>query len=91
MALAVRTQLLTGIFGSQGDFISYLMDSLKDTLMEPASFLQKSDYMLAGKLEAAIRASNAQYEDPQVTHLLLVNRLPSHPFLSLCASFEATA
>lgn len=51
----------------QGDFISYLMDSMKDTLCDPAPILIKSEYMLAGKLETAIRASNAQYEDPEVT------------------------
>ena len=50
---------------AQGDFISYLMDSIKETLNEPAAVLIKSDYTIAGKLEAAIRASNAQYDDPK--------------------------
>ena len=41
------------------------MDSIKETLNEPAAVLTKSDYTIAGKLEAAIRASNAQYDDPK--------------------------
>lgn len=43
---------------------------MKDVLQQPASYLLKSEHMLAGKLEAAIRASNAQYEEPEASRQL---------------------
>ncbi|PWZ14280.1 Gamma-tubulin complex component 3 [Zea mays] len=55
--LAIKRYLLLG----QGDFVQYLMDVVGPELSEPANRI--SSFQLAGLLETAIRASNAQYDD----------------------------
>lgn len=55
--LAIKQYLLLG----QGDFIQYLMDLIGPDLSQPAGLVSK--FKLAGLLEAAVRASNAQYDD----------------------------
>eukprot|EP00795_Rhopilema_esculentum_P016861 gene16861-8336_t len=57
---AMRRYLLLG----QGDFIRHLMDLLQSDLAKPANSLYM--YNLTGVLEAAIRATNAQYDDPDI-------------------------
>lgn len=57
---AMRRYLLLG----QGDFIRHLMDLLEADLAKPASTLYTHN--LSGVLEAAIRATNAQFEDPDI-------------------------
>ncbi|XP_028405676.1 gamma-tubulin complex component 3 homolog isoform X1 [Dendronephthya gigantea] len=56
----MRRYLLLG----QGDFIRHLMDLLEPDLAKPASTLYTHN--LSGVLEAAIRATNAQFEDPDI-------------------------
>lgn len=58
--LAIKQYLLLG----QGDFIQYLMDLIGPDLSQPAGLVSK--FKLAGLLEAAVRASNAQYDDRYV-------------------------
>lgn len=42
------------------------MDILKPDLDDPAAAMSQWEYKLAGKMEIAIRSSNAQYEEPEV-------------------------
>lgn len=58
--LAIKRYLLLG----QGDFVQYLMDIVGPELSEPANNI--SSFQLAGLLESAIRASNAQYDDREI-------------------------
>ncbi|XP_020526076.1 LOW QUALITY PROTEIN: gamma-tubulin complex component 3 [Amborella trichopoda] len=68
--LAIKRYLLLG----QGDFIQYLMDIVGPELSEPANTI--SSFKLAGLLESAIRASNAQYDDPDILDRLRVKMMP---------------
>lgn len=61
---ALRLYLLLG----QGDFIRHLMDLLESDLAKPASTLYMHN--LTGVLETAIRATNAQYADPEIIERL---------------------
>lgn len=56
---AMRRYLLLG----QGDFIRHLMDLLEPDLVRPANSLYMHN--LTGLLEAAIRATNAQFDDSE--------------------------
>ncbi|KAI9286402.1 Spc98 family-domain-containing protein [Umbelopsis sp. AD052] len=62
---------------SQGDFIQYLLDTLGSGLSKPANTLFRHN--LTGVLEAAIRASNAQYDDPSILARLDVRLLEISP------------
>ncbi|EXC30855.1 Gamma-tubulin complex component 3-like protein [Morus notabilis] len=68
--LAIKRYLLLG----QGDFVQYLMDIVGPQLSEPANTI--SSFQLAGLLETAIRASNAQYDDPDILDRLRVKMMP---------------
>ncbi|EOA22353.1 hypothetical protein CARUB_v10002970mg [Capsella rubella] len=68
--LAIKRYLLLG----QGDFVQYLMDIVGPKLSEPANNI--SSFELAGFLEAAIRASNAQYDDRDMLDRLKVKMMP---------------
>ncbi|KAF4370679.1 hypothetical protein F8388_025058 [Cannabis sativa] len=68
--LAIKRYLLLG----QGDFVQYLMDIVGPELSEPANTI--SSFQLAGLLETAIRASNAQYDDPDILDRLRVKMMP---------------
>ncbi|PON44479.1 Gamma-tubulin complex component protein [Parasponia andersonii] len=68
--LAIKRYLLLG----QGDFVQYLMDIVGPELSEPANTI--SSFQLAGLLETAIRASNAQYDDPDILDRLRVQMMP---------------
>lgn len=68
--LAIKRYLLLG----QGDFVQYLMDIVGPELSEPANTI--SSFKLAGLLESAIRASNAQYDDPDILDRLRVKIMP---------------
>lgn len=61
---ALRLYLLLG----QGDFIRHLMDLLESDLAKAASTLYMHN--LTGVLETAIRATNAQYADPEIIERL---------------------
>ncbi|XP_042490826.1 gamma-tubulin complex component 3-like [Macadamia integrifolia] len=61
--LAIKRYLLLG----QGDFVQYLMDTVGPELSEPANTI--SSFKLAGLLESAIRASNAQYDHDKLDRL----------------------
>ncbi|KAG0446741.1 hypothetical protein HPP92_028682 [Vanilla planifolia] len=67
--LAIKRYLLLG----QGDFFQYLMDIVGPELSEPANTI--SSFQLAGLLETAIRASNAQYEDREILDRLKVRMM----------------
>ncbi|ORZ25249.1 gamma-tubulin complex component protein [Absidia repens] len=67
--LALKRYLLLG----QGDFIQYLMGTLGPTLNRPATTLFRHN--LTGVLETAIRASNAQFDDPAILNRLDVRLL----------------
>ena len=54
----------------QGDFIQSLMDAVGSSLGRRAS--EMSEYVLNGHLDAAVRASNAQYDDADVLDRLRV-------------------
>lgn len=60
----MRKYLLLG----QGDIIRYLLELLEDDLCQPATTLYPHN--LAGSLETAIRATNAQYEEPEILERL---------------------
>ncbi|CAB4494657.1 unnamed protein product [Rhizophagus irregularis] len=62
----------TNILG-QGDFIQHLMFQLGPGLSKPSNTLYRHN--LTGTLEAAIRASNAQYDDPDILRRLDVRLL----------------
>ncbi|KAI7848139.1 Spc98 family-domain-containing protein [Circinella umbellata] len=66
---ALKRYLLLG----QGDFIQYLMGTLGPGLNRPANTLFRHN--LTGVLETAIRASNAQYDDPEILNRLDVRLL----------------
>lgn len=68
--LAIKRYLLLG----QGDFIQYLMDLVGPDLSQPANTV--SSFKLAGLLESAIRASNAQYDEGDVLDRLRVKMMP---------------
>ncbi|KAH9321324.1 hypothetical protein KI387_015963, partial [Taxus chinensis] len=68
--LAIKRYLLLG----QGDFIQYLMDIVGPDLSQPANTI--STFKLAGLLESAIRASNAQYDDSDILDRLRVKMMP---------------
>lgn len=68
--LAIKRYLLLG----QGDFVQYLMDIVGPELSEPANTI--SSFKLAGLLETAVRASNAQYDDPDILDRLRVKMMP---------------
>ncbi|EFJ34488.1 hypothetical protein SELMODRAFT_438859 [Selaginella moellendorffii] len=68
--LAIKRYLLLG----QGDFIQYLMDLVGPDLSQPANTV--SSFKLAGLLESAIRALNAQYDDTEVLDRLRVKMMP---------------
>lgn len=69
---AMRRYLLLG----QGDFIGILMENLKSELDKPAKELYSYD--LSSILDAAIRNTNAQYDDPEILNHLDVRLL--HPY-----------
>ncbi len=54
----------------QGDFVAVLMEGLGETLSARAGSL--SEYVLAGRLDAAVRASSAQFDDPDTLGRLRV-------------------
>lgn len=66
---ATRQFLLLG----QGDFITHLMDLLGTELDKPAT--QTLTHRLTNALETAIRATNAQYEQPEILQRLHVRLL----------------
>ncbi|EIE20511.1 hypothetical protein COCSUDRAFT_48540 [Coccomyxa subellipsoidea C-169] len=55
---------------SQGDFVAALMEGLGGELTRPSREI--SEYGLAGYLDAAIRASSAQYDNPDVHNRLRI-------------------
>ena len=57
---AMRRYLLLG----QGDFIRHLMDLLEPDLVRPANSLYMHN--LTGLVETAIRATNAQFDEPDI-------------------------
>lgn len=70
---AMRRYLLLG----QGDFIRHLMDLLKPELARPATTLYQHN--LTGILETAVRATNAQYDSPEILKRLDVRLLEVSP------------
>ncbi|KAL4715258.1 hypothetical protein ACJJTC_007840 [Scirpophaga incertulas] len=60
---------------AQGDFVHHLMTLLQDELNKPASSLYVHN--LTCTLEAAVRATNAQFEPPHVLERLHVNLYPN--------------
>ncbi|XP_073206141.1 gamma-tubulin complex component 3 isoform X3 [Lepidochelys kempii] len=66
---AMRRYLLLG----QGDFIRHLMDLLKPELARPATTLYQHN--LTGILETAVRATNAQFDNPEILKRLDVRLL----------------
>ena len=63
---ALKRYLLLG----QGDFIQTLMDLIGSDLGKRA--VEMSEYQLNGSLDAAIRASNAQFDDADILDRLRV-------------------
>ncbi|EAA31729.1 hypothetical protein GE21DRAFT_8314 [Neurospora crassa] len=61
---ALKRYILLG----QGDFIALLMESLAPNLDRPAGAQYR--HTLTAQLEHAIRGSNAQYDDPEITNRL---------------------
>ncbi|CAB4061954.1 TUBGCP3 [Lepeophtheirus salmonis] len=70
---AMRKYLLLG----QGDVIRYLLELLESELDKPASSLYPHN--LSGILESAVRATNAQFEDPDILDRLDVRLLEIQP------------
>ncbi|XP_061091101.1 gamma-tubulin complex component 3 isoform X2 [Conger conger] len=70
---AMRRYLLLG----QGDFIRHLMDLLKPELARPATTLYQHN--LTGILETAVRATNAQFDSPEILKRLDVRLLEVSP------------
>uniref|UniRef100_G3R6Z2 Tubulin gamma complex component 3 n=1 Tax=Gorilla gorilla gorilla TaxID=9595 RepID=G3R6Z2_GORGO len=70
---AMRRYLLLG----QGDFIRHLMDLLKPELVRPATTLYQHN--LTGILETAVRATNAQFDSPEILRRLDVRLLEVSP------------
>jgi len=71
--LAIKRYLLLG----QGDFIQYLMDTLGPDLSKPANQLVNFRHNLTNVLESAIRASNVQFDDADLSRRLGV-RIGQH-------------
>ena len=65
---------------AQGDFADALLQTLGPSLSRPASTLYQHN--LSAALETAIRASNAQFDDPDI-----LRRLDARPIATL--SLEA--
>ncbi|KAJ8351983.1 hypothetical protein SKAU_G00234590 [Synaphobranchus kaupii] len=70
---AMKRYLLLG----QGDFIRHLMDLLKPELARPATTLYQHN--LTGILETAVRATNAQFDSPEILKRLDVRLLEVSP------------
>ncbi|KAI1314677.1 Gamma-tubulin complex component 3 [Mortierella claussenii] len=70
---AIKRYILLG----QGDFIQQLMESLGSNLSQKADTLFRHN--LTGKLETAVRSSNAQFDDPDVLRRLDVRLLEISP------------
>uniref|UniRef100_A0A672PKJ2 Gamma-tubulin complex component 3 homolog n=1 Tax=Sinocyclocheilus grahami TaxID=75366 RepID=A0A672PKJ2_SINGR len=70
---AMRRYLLLG----QGDFIRHLMDLLKPELVRAATTLYQHN--LTGILETAVRATNAQFDSPEILKRLDVRLLEVSP------------
>lgn len=70
---AMRKYLLLG----QGDLIRYLLELLDEELGRPATQLFRHN--LTGILETAIRATNSQFEDPDILERLDVRLLDIQP------------
>ena len=70
--LLINSYLLIG----QGDFIQYLMDIVGLDLSQVVN--TTSSFKLSRLLETAIRASNAQYDDPNILNNLRVKMMPHH-------------
>lgn len=70
---AMRKFLLLG----QGDFVRHLLDLLHDDLARPAGQLYRHN--LNGLVEAAVRATNAQFEDQDVQSRLNIRLLEINP------------
>ena len=70
---AMRKYLLLG----QGDLIRYLLELLDEELNQAAANLYPHN--LAGILESAIRATNTQFEDPDILERLDVRLLDVQP------------
>lgn len=68
---SINRYLLLG----QGDMMQYLMDLLFNELKKPATQIYKHN--LLSILETAIRASNAQYHDPQCLDRLSIKLMDS--------------
>ncbi|UYV65767.1 TUBGCP3 [Cordylochernes scorpioides] len=66
---AVRSYLLLG----QGDFVRHLMDLLEGELSKPANLLYLHN--LSGILDSAVRATNAQFDSPDILQRLDVRLL----------------
>jgi len=71
--MAIKRYLLLG----QGDFIQYLMDTLGPDLSKPANQLVNFRHNLTNVLESAIRASNVQFDDTDLSKRLGV-RIGQH-------------
>lgn len=69
---AMRRYLLLG----QGDFINLLMENLKHELDRPAKDLYRHN--LSSILDAAVRATNAQFDDPEILNHLDVRLMDSY-------------
>ena len=69
----MRKYLLLG----QGDIIRYLLELLDEELSKHATSLYPHN--LAGILETAIRATNTQFEDPEILERLDVRLLEIQP------------
>ena len=70
---ALKRYLLLG----QGDFIAHLMDVLAPELSKPGSSLHRHN--LVGVLDAALRSSNAQFEDQGILEQLDFRLLEPSP------------
>ncbi len=70
---ALRNYLLMG----HGDFVLCLLDQVGPELGKPAAKVHR--HVVAGLVEAAVRASNAQYDDPEVVSRLDVRLLEASP------------
>ncbi|XP_075910838.1 gamma-tubulin complex component 3 [Petromyzon marinus] len=70
---AMRRYLLLG----QGDFVRHLMDLLKPELARPANTLYQHN--LTGILETSVRATNAQFDSPDILNRVDVRLLEVSP------------
>ena len=70
---AIKRYLLLG----QGDFAQHLMDALQPELSKRASRLFR--HALLAQVDGAIRASNAQFDDPEVLERIDVKILHASP------------